>query len=144
MERTAVLIGEDDPAVASTLTHMLPRELMRRRATTASSATRMLRAHADWALFLIDVGLGEGGSGLDVLDVAIAEHPSTVRALVTGDDSAQLNNHARALSTDVIRKPFSRAVLAPSSRRRSPASCPRERLRRPSSRSSPGMRCSPD
>ena len=73
MERTAVLIVEDDPAVANTLTHMLPRELMRRRATTASTAIRMLRAHADWALFLIDVGLGEGGSGLDVLDVAIAE-----------------------------------------------------------------------
>ncbi len=112
-ERTAVLIVEDDPAVANTLTHMLPRELMRRRATTATTAIRMLRAHADRALFLIDVGLGEGGSGLDVLDVAIAEHPSIVRALITGDESARLNNHARALSTDVIRKPFTRAVLAP-------------------------------
>jgi DNA-binding NarL/FixJ family response regulator len=108
-----VLIVEDDPLAARTLTQMLPRDLMRRRATTASTAIRILRAHADWALFLIDVGLGEGGSGLDVLDVAIAEHPSVVRALVTGDDSAHLSNHARALSTDVIRKPFSPAVLAP-------------------------------
>jgi DNA-binding NarL/FixJ family response regulator len=86
---------------------------MRRRATTASSAIRMLHEHADWALFLIDVGLGDSGSGLDVLDVAIAEHPATVRAVVTGEESAELNNHVRARSTDVIRKPFTREVLAP-------------------------------
>jgi CheY-like chemotaxis protein len=113
VNQRGVLIVEDDPLAARTLTQMLPRDLMRRRATTASTAIRILRAHADWALFLIDVGLGEGGSGLDVLHVAIAEHPSVVRALVTGDDSAHLSNHARALSTDVIRKPFSRTVLAP-------------------------------
>jgi DNA-binding NtrC family response regulator len=101
-----ILIVEEDPLAARTLTQMLPRDLMRRRATTASTAISMLRAHADWALFLIDVGLGEGGSGLDVLDVAIAEHPAVVRALVTGDDSAHLNNHARALSTDFGREAF--------------------------------------
>jgi DNA-binding NarL/FixJ family response regulator len=113
MERTAVLIVEDDPRVASTLMQMLPRDLMRRRATSASSAVTTLRSHADWALLLIDVGLGDGGSGLDVLDVAVEEYPTVVRVLVTADDSADLNDYARARSTDVIRKPFTREVLAP-------------------------------
>jgi DNA-binding NarL/FixJ family response regulator len=113
MDRSAVLIVEDDPLAARALTQMLPRDLMRRRASSAATAIRMLRAHGEWALFLIDVGLGEGGSGLEVLEVAIAEHPRVVRVLVTGDDSAHVNNHARTRSTDVIRKPFTRAVLAP-------------------------------
>ena len=113
MDRSAVLIVEDDPLAARALTLMLPRDLMRRRASCASTAIHMLRAHADWALFLIDVGLGEGGSALDVLDFAIAEHPKVVRVLITGDDTAHVNNPARARSTDVIRKPFTRSVLAP-------------------------------
>lgn len=111
--RQVVLIVEDETMVAHLVTRLLPRDLTRRLAPCAATAISMLRAHADWALFLIDVGLGQGGSGLDVLDVAIAEHPAVVRALVTGDSSAQVNNYARARSTDVIRKPFGAEELAP-------------------------------
>lgn len=113
MHHGVVLIVEDEHVVARALTRMLPGELTRRVAANATTAVNMLRAHSDWALFLIDVALGEDGSGLDVLDVAIDEHPSVVRALVTADATARVNNYARARWTDVIRKPFDRETLAP-------------------------------
>lgn len=108
-----VLIVEDELSAARTLMRLLPGDLTRQAATSAAAATSMLREHANWALLLIDVELGTGGSGLDVLDFAIAEHPAVARALVTGNESAYVTNYARTRSTDVIRKPFGREALGP-------------------------------
>jgi putative two-component system response regulator len=104
--REHVLVVDDDESVRLLLGHILEREGYRCTvAATLAEAQARLR-EAEFDVMLCDVNLPDG-SGLDLLEQAIAEHPAMAALVVSGLDEVALGDRALRIGAyGYIVKPF--------------------------------------
>jgi CheY-like chemotaxis protein len=105
-----ILLAEDDPAVRSSVAHMLTETGYRvLQARDGEQAVRLARAHADNIhLFISDVVM-PGMCGCDAVGQVQQLHPETQALYITGYPAKV---SAAAADAMLLYKPFSRAMLA--------------------------------
>jgi putative two-component system response regulator len=107
LEREKVLIVDDDPSVCLLLAHILGAEGYRCVRTGSIGDARLQLEQASFDVILCDVGLPDG-SGLDLVEDAIAADEHIAAVVVSGLDEVSLGERALKIGAyGYIVKPFS-------------------------------------
>lgn len=116
LERSAILIVDDDPGVRDTISRCLERDDYHvLRAASLDEARRQLRDH-DVLIVLADVNLGPGENGLDLLadsgdvDVIIMTANSDVGSAVEAIKGGAYDYLCKPFRFEVLRKAVARCV----------------------------------
>lgn len=104
-----ILVVDNDPDILDATRALL--EGMGHRVTALDSAAAALAHEAAVDLALIDYHLGDGASGLDIIDHLRRRHPNMPIAIVSADTGAVLREGAAARAIEVMRKPINPARL---------------------------------
>ena len=100
-----VVVGDDDPAFRMLVRVNLELEGYRVLEAGTAERIRELLAAEDVALLLVDVRLGDD-DGVALARELRTERPEVAIAFVTGS-AYGLEDAARAISNDIVQKPFS-------------------------------------
>jgi len=110
---TTVLVVEDDERVARAIARTLKGLVDVVIAPSFERAVHALETRRDLRAVLADVRLGAEHplGGLDILEIAHAQDPFRVLAVVSGNDSPAIQARAARVCAVVVRKPFDMVAL---------------------------------
>lgn len=110
VEGLRVLVVDDDPAIRAASTALLSGWLCRPNAVAHAAGAERLGAETDVAL--IDLDLGAGADGLELIARFQRDWPAVRCALVTADAGPEVRQRCRALGVPLLPKPLDPEMLA--------------------------------